>query len=82
MKSNEITQNTRSFDELVMALPHSNRCTECQNTYKSIGNGFYTKKYIEAVLLVFIRLEKLAVLKSKFTFHIAKSKYKTYNFPF
>ena len=50
MKSNEITQNTRSFDELVMALPHSNPCTECQNTPKSIGNGFYTKKYIEAMV--------------------------------
>ena len=44
MKSNEISEISRSFDELVMTLPYSNRCTECPNTPKSIENGFYTKK--------------------------------------
>ena len=50
MKSNEIFENTRSFDELVMTLTHSKRSRECSNTRISIGNEFPTKKYIEAVV--------------------------------
>ena len=50
MKSNEISENTRSFDELAMTLTHSNRCTEWPNTNKSFGNEFYAKKYIEDVV--------------------------------
>ena len=30
------------------------------NTHNSLGNGFYMKKYIEAELFVFIRLQKHA----------------------
>ena len=48
MKSNEISENTQSLDELAMTLTHSNRCTKCPNTRKSIGNEFQKKKYIEA----------------------------------
>ena len=50
MKSNEISENTRSFDGLAMTLTHSNRCTECPNTRKSVGNEFYMRKYVEAVV--------------------------------
>ena len=50
MKSIEIFENTRSFDELVVTLTHSNRCTKCSNTRISIGNEFPMKKYIEAVV--------------------------------
>ena len=50
LKSDEISENTRSLDELAMTLPPSNRCTECPNTRKSIENEFYMKKYIEAMV--------------------------------
>ena len=50
MKSNEISENTRSCDELVMTLTHSKRCIECSNTRISIRNEFPTKWYIEAVV--------------------------------
>ena len=50
MKSNEILENSRSLNELAMTLPYSNRCTDYPNPRKSIGNRFYSKKYIEAMV--------------------------------
>ena len=61
MKSIEISENTRSFDELVMTLTHSNRCTKCSSTRKSIENNFPMKKYIEAVVRKSSQLRILAV---------------------
>ena len=60
MKSIQISENTRSFDELVMTLTHSNRCTKCSNTRISIGNEFPMKKYIEAVVRKSSQLRILA----------------------
>ena len=60
MKSNGISENNRTFDELAMTLIHSNRCTECPNTHKAIGNEFYTKKYIESVVRKSAQLPILA----------------------
>ena len=51
MKSIEISENTRSFDELVMTLTHSKRRIECSNTRISIRNEFPTKWYIEAAVV-------------------------------
>ena len=42
--------------ELQIIFPTSWAPPDADN---SLGNEFYTKKYTEAVLLVFIRLEKL-----------------------
>ena len=60
MKSREISVNTLSFDELVMASKHSKWCTECPNTRNSIGNEFFVKKYIEPVVRKFLQLRILA----------------------
>ena len=60
MKSIEISENTRSVDELVVTLTHSNRCTKCSNTRISIGNEFPMKKYIEAVVRKSSQLQILA----------------------
>ena len=60
MKSNGISENTQSFDELVMTLTHAKRCIECSNTRISIGNEFHMKKCIEAVVRKSLQLRILA----------------------
>ena len=51
MKSNEISENTRSFDDLAITLTHSNRCTEWPTTHKSFGKEFYAKNTSDVVVL-------------------------------